>query len=87
MKPKEKAEQLVELFIEHSDGVPDDYDWMDPVSHSDKKQFMSAKQCALISVDQMIDMLPFTDIMTGIGRWCEMKRQYLYEVKEEIQKL
>jgi hypothetical protein len=46
-----------------------------------------AKQCALISVDEMIDMLPFTDINTYIGRWCEQQRNFLNEVKHEIEKL
>jgi hypothetical protein len=46
-----------------------------------------AKQCALIAVDEMIDMLPFTDINTYIGRWCEQQRNFLNEVKHEIEKL
>jgi hypothetical protein len=46
-----------------------------------------AKQCALIAVDEMISMLPFTDLTTYIGKWCEQQRQYLEDVKQEIEKL
>ena len=46
-----------------------------------------AKQCALIAVNQMISMLPFTDLNTYIGKWCEQQRQYLEEVKQEIESI
>jgi hypothetical protein len=35
----------------------------------------------------MISMLPFTDLTTYIGKWCEQQRQYLEDVKQEIEKL
>jgi hypothetical protein len=34
----------------------------------------------------MIKQLPFTDLNTYIGKWCESQRQYLQEVKEELLK-
>lgn len=49
--------------------------------------FDTAKQCALIAVDQMISVLPFTDINTSLGKYCEKERAYLEQVKQEIQKL
>jgi hypothetical protein len=56
MTPKEKAEELVNKFMDYADAVPEDYDWMDPVSHCDEKQLTSSKQCALIAVDEMIEI-------------------------------
>ena len=46
-----------------------------------------AKQCALIAVNQMISVLPFTDVNTSLGRYCEKERAYLEQVRTEIQKL
>lgn len=46
-----------------------------------------AKQCALIAVDQMISVLPFTDVNTSLGKYCENERAYLEQVKQEIHKL
>jgi hypothetical protein len=54
MTPKEKAEELVNKFMNYADAVPEDYDWIDPVSHCDEKQLTSSKQCALIAVDEII---------------------------------
>lgn len=48
---------------------------------------MIAKYCALIAVDQMISVLPFTDINTSLGKYCENERAYLEEVKNEIKKI
>ena len=48
---------------------------------------MISKYCALIAVDQMISVLPFTDINTSLGKYCENERAYLEEVKQEIQLL
>jgi hypothetical protein len=77
MTPKEKANELFDkMFIEISDfRVTDDV--LEVV----------AKQCALIAVNQMISMLPFTDLTTYIGKWCEQQRQYLEEVKQEIENI
>lgn len=78
MTPKEKAKELVNKFIDYADAVPEDYDWMDPVSHCDEKQLTSAKQCALIAVDEIYNsgLLIFVD-----------DEQYWHEVKQEIEKL
>lgn len=46
-----------------------------------------AKQCALKTVNQMISVLPFTDVNTSLGRYCEKERAYLEQVRQEIQKL
>jgi len=46
-----------------------------------------AKYSALIAVDEMMSVLPFTDINTSLGRYCEKEKEYLEEVKQEIQLL
>lgn len=63
MTPKEKAEELVEKFRIHQ-----------PVWEVED----DAKQCALIAVDEMIDMLE---------RFSNYKSEYWREVKNEIEKL
>jgi hypothetical protein len=79
MTAKEKAKELFVKFIE------DTKDWSELDGYVVNEY--SAKQCALIAVNQMISMLPFTDLTTYIGKWCEQQRQYLEEVKQEIEKL
>jgi hypothetical protein len=75
MTAKEKAKELVEKFDPY---VLDD---------TEKEFIFNTKQCALIAVNEMISMLPFTDLTTYIGKWCEQQRQYLEDVKQEIEKL
>jgi hypothetical protein len=85
MTPKEKAEQLISNFS------PYVYCYMGSGmltnTCDDEAIKMNAKQCALIAVDEMIAMLPFTDLTTYMGKWCEQQRNYLNEVKQELEKL
>lgn len=71
MTPKEKANELIEKFRIHQ-----------PVWELKE----DAKQCALIAVDEMISVLPFTDINTSLGKYCENERAYLKQVRHEIKK-
>jgi len=81
MTPKQKAEELVNKFMNYADAVPEDYDWMDPVSHCDEKQFISAKQCAIIAVDETIEAL-------HEHHWQNrMIIDYYEQVKQEIEAL
>lgn len=73
MTPKEKAKKLFDYHYFY-------------VRNDKNKRYISI-QCALITVDEMIAMLPFTDLNTYIGRWCEQQRNYLNEVKQELEKL
>jgi hypothetical protein len=82
MTPKEKAEELVNKFIDYSDALPEDYDCMDPVSHCDEKQLTSAKQCALIAIDEMLDFRNGLYINEG-----SLAHQWLLDVKHEIEKI
>jgi len=64
MTAKEKAKELVNMFCWHQS---DDYPNSDEDYH--------AKQCALICVDEILRILPFTYV------------KYWQEVKQEINKL
>ena len=76
MTAKEKAKELLDKYIELGK------DFTRGVS-----MLEYSKECALVAVNQMISMLPFTDLTTYIGKWCEQQRQYLEDVKQEIEKL
>jgi hypothetical protein len=80
MTAKEKAFELVGKMKYHYDEQVNPY----IVAFTDDDL---AKRCALVAVNQMISMLPFTDLTTYIGKWCEQQRQYLEDVKQEIEKL
>lgn len=80
MTAKDKARQLVDMHINPFNHTG--------CSHPIHTLFEStAKQCALKTVDQMISVLPFTDVNTSLGRYCEKERAYLEQVRNEIQLL
>jgi len=64
MTPKDKAEILVAKFIKHSR------------AEKDIKPIQSAKQCALIAVDEILSAIGFS-----------VMDEYWQEVKQEIEKL
>jgi hypothetical protein len=68
--PKEKAKELVVKFIKHSR------------AEKDIKPIQSAKQCALIAVDEILSM----GIMAESGDW-NMAKEFWEEVKIEIENL
>ena len=47
----------------------------------------SAKHSALIAVDEMISVLPFTAIHRSLNEYAIQMHKYLEKVKEEIEKL
>jgi hypothetical protein len=49
--------------------------------------FDTAKQCALIAVDEMILVLPFTDTNATLNEYAIHLQKYLDQVKQEIQGL
>ena len=51
MKPKEKAKELIEKFIEPTKVPNIKHIWVEDID--------AAKQCALIAVDEMIKILPY----------------------------
>jgi hypothetical protein len=66
MTPKEKAEILVAKFIKHSR------------AEKDIKPIQSAKQCALIAVDEIINIWEYSDTQE---KW------WWQQVRKEIEKL
>jgi hypothetical protein len=46
-----------------------------------------AKKCALIAVDEMILVLPFTDTNSTLNEYAIHLHRYLEQVKQEIEKL
>jgi len=47
----------------------------------------TAKDCALIAVDEMILVLPFTNTNTSLNEYAIHLKKYLQEVKQEIEAL
>jgi hypothetical protein len=72
MTPQEKAKELVDKFI-NADVV-----W--------EFTYGCAKQCALIAVDEIIQIVP-TVYVTDDNEIHSGHRQYWQKVKQEIQKL
>jgi hypothetical protein len=65
MKPKHKAEELVDKMLSEQSYTEDLYD---------------AKQCALIAVDEIIE-LAYWEYMESMG---EKEEKYWQQVKQEI---
>ena len=79
MTPKEKAEELVNNFLESSFDLRDGY--------NAREIYLYAKQCALIAVDEIISCLKDDDFYiqgeTNINEIIDFWQQ----VKQEIEKL
>jgi len=70
MTPKEKAIGLVDKMYQHQ--------W-----RKDTIEFRNAKQCALIAVDEILD-IAYWEYMESSG---EQEKKYWNEVKTEIKKI
>lgn len=80
MTPKEKAEELIEMFIffASNEGTTED-----GFIYSDEMQMFNAKQCALIAVDEVIANIEPSVSMDVITA----RIKYWEQVKQEIQNL
>jgi hypothetical protein len=76
MTPKEKAEELVDKFM--------DYTGFEINEQNNMSNIFSAKQCALIAVDEILDTLGGTGVYGYADAAVE---HYWKEVKQEIEKL
>lgn len=81
MTPKEKAKELIDRFYNHTFNVEKDTE----------DNFSSAKQCALIAVDEMLQIQSITmypviedNVIYGHKDYWQQVKQ---EVKQEIDKL
>jgi transcription elongation factor Elf1 len=72
MTPKEKAEELIEKYIQYSQ--------LEIGYQGITSRIQSAKKCALIAVDELIELSKDTD---GYYKWTD----FYHEVKQEIEKL
>jgi hypothetical protein len=77
MSAKDKAIELVDkfqkqIFFEITD---------------ERLDIEEAKGCALIAVDEMILVLPFTDTNLTLNEYAIHLHKYLEQVKHEIEKL
>ncbi len=79
MTPKEKAKQLYIDMLSWQDNSIE-YLERDVIS-------ISAKKCALIAVDEMILVLPFTDTNVALNEYAIHLQKYLEQVKHELEKL
>jgi len=74
MTPKEKAIELVDKYIPLSLRLYSEYEWVEEID--------SAKQCALIAVDELIEFAyNYTDYNE------KSTKEYWQEVKQEIEKI
>ncbi len=75
MTPKEKAKELIDRFYNHTFNVEKDTE----------DNFSSAKQCALIAIEEILNEVD--DNTYKIGRNKLSSKQFWLEVKQEIDKL
>jgi len=74
MSAAEKANELINRFIDKSVVIDDDIQYYHP------KPYCLAKQCALIAVDEILNNDGFTNFDIYLT-------EYWQEVKQEIEKL
>ena len=73
MKPDKKAKELVEKFRTHQR--------IDPRYETKKDSIKRSKQCALICVDEMYNLI-------GNENWNDVAKQdYCINIKQELEKL
>lgn len=80
MTPKEKASSLVDSY--RIILMNEDTECGNEILCS-----VIAKKCALIAVDEMILVLPFTDTNAALNEYAVHLHRYLEQVKDEIEKL
>lgn len=79
MTPKEKAKELVNKFIEYTKVFDDCEGWVEDI--------ISAKQCALIAVDELIKAFEELSIEESGRIYMDFGHGYWQEVKQEIENL
>jgi hypothetical protein len=80
MTPKEKVQELIgkcfDTFINDKD------------EHYTENAWRLSKQCALIAVDEIIQILPTSEYLEDVGNTIENRqRTYWNQVKQEIKNL
>ena len=82
MTTKEQAIELVNKFRDFADGIDSETDRFSP--NIEKK---NAKQCALITVDEILEVVKFYERQNGRLLIDNIRVMYWQEVKKEIELL
>ena len=84
MTPKEKAKELIDKFKKHSRPLSSGFLVM-----NEDTTILSAKQCALICVDEIQSFIPYKTYKNTLHPYdgAELSTDYWQEVKQEIEKL
>jgi hypothetical protein len=80
MTPKQKAEYLLNKMLSKNPNIQDGISMIDTIQ---------AKLCAIVAVDEIINVCPFIKIDFAISEGAKESdaREYWQEVKQEIEKL
>ena len=81
MTPKEKAQELIVRFLYKSVVIDDDRQYYHP------KPYSLAQQCALIAVDEILEICSLDCLNNLHNHEFEAKFNYWNEVKQELEKL
>jgi hypothetical protein len=74
--PKEKAKELFEKFLFYT------------LNDFSDENFEQTRQCALVAVDEIIQILPTSEYLEDVGNTIENRqRTYWNQVKQEIKNL
>lgn len=86
MTPEEKAKELVDSFHQLFP-LNKDVNTTDGELHWEYNDWNQSKKSALIAVDEMILVLPFTDSNASLNEYAIHLKRYLDQVKHEINNL
>ena len=86
MTPKEKAKELVDSFYQLFP-LDKDVNTTDGELNWKYNDWNQSKKAALIAVDEMISVLPFTAIHRSLNDYAIHIHKYLEKVKNEIEQL
>ena len=83
MTPKEKASELFDKYYRLFNNFPNYQYVIENLNTIQDEKLYTAKQCALIAVDEIIEDNRINYMILGVG----INKYYWKEVKKEIQKL
>jgi hypothetical protein len=88
MTKEEEAIELVRRYYSLISGMELSYISKLIVFPSGDSHFETAKQCALIAVDKILNILPKTEYMEDLGRFVNNRElTYYQQVKQEIERI
>ena len=89
MTPKEKAEEIFDKHYRLFNNFPNYQYVIENLNTIQDEKLYTAKQCALIAVDEMMEVYASACVAMGMLKEDAEKQQskYLQEVKQEIEKL